>query len=242
MFFAKNKYKKEPIFKKNDYFAEKFAMEIRHLLKKNIPFITHKNSLGEVRDFLKKYSVTHFPVFDNGDFSGMISSEVIENQEDNELVNSFSYDLEFFHTDENAHWSEVIELFAKNDCSIIPVLNSGVCVGFYFRNDFAELLYQTPFLEEVGNFIVLEKNRNSFSFSEISQIVESNQAKILGIFISDFIDEMVQITLKINTNAVNEILQTFRRYGYWIVLENKDDTYLQDLKEKTDYFQKYISF
>lgn len=217
-------------------------MEIHHLLKKNIPLMSLKNSLNEARDFLKKYSATHFPVFNNGEFSGMISSEAIENQEDNELVNSFLYDLEFFHADENAHWSEVMELFSKNNSNIIPVLKSGVCMGFYFRDDFTELLHKTPFLEEVGNFIVLEKNRNYFSFSEVSQIVESNQGKILGIFISDFIDDIVQITLKINSDSVNEILQTFRRYGYWVVLENKDDAYLKDLKEKTDYFQKYINF
>ena len=40
-----------------------------------------------------------------------------------------------------------------------------------------------------------------YSFSEISQIVESNNAKILGAFLSNFDNELAEITVKINNTG-----------------------------------------
>ena len=57
--------------------------------------------------------------------------------------------------------------------------------------------------------IVVEKGYNDFSFSEISQIVESNDAKLLGAFISKTENDLTQITLKIGNAGLSTILQSF---------------------------------
>ena len=51
----------------------------------------------------------------------------------------------------------------------------------------------------------------------------------------------MQITLKIASGSVNEIIQTFRRYGYSIISENQEDSYLEGLKERSDYLDKYLN-
>ena len=51
---------------------------------------------------------------------------------------------------------------------------------------------------------------SDYSFNEISQIVESNDAKLLGAFVSSIENDIVQITLKINNTSFNEIIQTFK--------------------------------
>jgi hypothetical protein len=50
----------------------------------------------------------------------------------------------------------------------------------------------------------------------------------------------MQATIKINSEDINEIIQTFRRYNYNVISEHKDDFYLQDLKDRSDYLQKYL--
>ena len=77
--------------------------------------------------------------------------------------------------------------------------------------------------------------------SQIAQIVESNGGKLFGSFISSSTTQSVQITLKIASGSVNEIIQTFRRYGYRIISENQEDTYLEGLKERSDYLDKYLN-
>ena len=107
-------------------------------------------------------------------------------------------------------------------------------------SDILDLFCTSPFLINEGIIIVVEKNKKDFSISEISQIIEVNGGKILGLYRSLDISDNSQATIKINSEDINEIIQTFRRYNYNIVSEHKDDFYLQDLKDRSDYLQKYL--
>jgi hypothetical protein len=69
--------------------------------------------------------------------------------------------------------------------------------------------------------------------SQITQIIESNNGKLLGLFVSEADVENVQITIKIAIGAMNDIIQTFRRYNYEIVSEHQEDNYLNSLKERS---------
>ena len=75
---------------------------------------------------------------------------------------------------------------------------------------------------------------------EVTQIVETNGGKILGIYISEKQDGFVQITLKVISNEINEIMHTFRRYNYEIISTHENDIYLEDLKNRSEYLQKYL--
>jgi hypothetical protein len=77
--------------------------------------------------------------------------------------------------------------------------------------------------------------------SQITQIVESNNGKLLGLFISESSIDSVEITLKITLGAMNEIIQTFRRYNYEIISEHQEDNYINNLKERSDYLDKYLN-
>ena len=52
--------------------------------------------------------------------------------------------------------------------------------------------------------------------------------------------DSIQVTLRILTKDINEIIQTFRRYNYNLVLDHKDDVYLEDLKDRSEYLKKYL--
>ncbi|HAI37875.1 MAG TPA: acetoin utilization protein acuB, partial [Maribacter sp.] len=73
------------------------------------------------------------------------------------------------------------------------------------------------------------------------QIVESNNAKLIGGFITDTQNDIVQVTLKITANNYNKVVQTFRRYNYHILFGNSDDEFLEDLKKRSDYLDKYLN-
>jgi len=51
----------------------------------------------------------------------------------------------------------------------------------------------------------------------------------------------VHITLKIITEDLSGVLQTFRRYGYGILSEKEDDSYREELKNISRYFEKYLN-
>ena len=82
---------------------------------------------------------------------------------------------------------------------------------------------------------------NDYSFSEIAQIIESNNATLFGAFVSAIDQEMAEIILKISLHDISNTIQTFRRYGYHIINEIHEDRYLQYLKERADYLEKYLN-
>jgi hypothetical protein len=100
---------------------------------------------------------------------------------------------------------------------------------------------ETPFLKEPGDIIIIKKGVLDYSISQIVQIVESNNGKLLGLFVSETDLSTIQITLKISVGAMNEIIQTFRRYNYEIISEHKEDNYINTLKERSDYLEKYLN-
>ena len=88
--------------------------------------------------------------------------------------------------------------------------------------------------------IVIEKSAADYSFSEICQIVESNDAKILGVFISKMENDITQITVKVGHTGINAIVQTFRRYNYNVVSNHQEDRFIEDLKKRSQYLEKYL--
>ena len=77
--------------------------------------------------------------------------------------------------------------------------------------------------------------------SQVAQIVESNNGRLLGCFISESLGDKVQITVKISLGGLSEIIQTFRRYNYDIISEHQEDAYLNTLKDRSDYLDKYLN-
>ena len=139
-------------------------------------------------------------------------------------------------------WLDVLEVFAKNHTNLVPVLDeNNKYVGYYEISDIMNFFNETPFLKEAGDIIIIKKGVLDYSISQIVQIVESNNGKLLGLFVSETDLSSIQITLKISVGAMNEIIQTFRRYNYEIISEHKEDNYINTLKERSDYLDKYLN-
>ncbi|TGD57243.1 CBS domain-containing protein [Flavobacterium humi] len=201
-----------------------------------------QESVAAVQDFFVEVPFSHFPVLEEGVFVGNLSSEDVETFDFDKKISDYKYTLEGFFTKNNAIWLDVLEVFAHNQSNILPVLDeNNSYLGYYEIDDIIRFFNETPFLKEPGNILIIEKNTNEYSFSQISQIIEGNDGRLLGLFISDITNETVQITIKIAVGGMNEIIQTFRRYEYEIISEHQEDSYLKILQERSDYLDKYLN-
>jgi hypothetical protein len=104
-----------------------------------------------------------------------------------------------------------------------------------------KLFNETPFIKETGGIIIVKKAAIDYSMSQITQIVESNNGKLLGLFVSDSNNETIEITIKVTLGVMNDIIQTFRRYNYEIISEHNEDNYINNLKERSDYLDRYLN-
>lgn len=200
------------------------------------------NSIASVQDFFADTIFTHFPVIEERIYLGSINAEDAETFDFDKNISDYRFNLEGFFVRTTMVWLDVLEVFAKNHTNILPVLTpDNTYAGYYEMHDIIRFFNETPFLKEDGGIIIIEKAVLEYSMSEVAQIVESNGAKLLGSFISNSTLQNIQVTLKIASGSVNEIIQTFRRYGYVIISENEDDSYLSNLKERSDYLDKYLN-
>lgn len=216
--------------------------EIKDYITNDYKAIDSVETIAGVQDFFADVAFSHFPIVEESIYIGSISAEDVETFEPDKKIAEYRYTLESFFARTNMIWLDVLEVFAKNNTNLVPVLDeTNQYVGYYEIQDIIKFFNETPFLKEQGGIIVIRKGVLDFSMSQIAQIVESNNGKILGMFISDSDVSTVEITIKISLGAINEIIQTFRRYNYEIVSEHQEDNYINNLKERSDYLDKYLN-
>ena len=198
--------------------------------------------VGELQAIFKQLTYSHVPVLKEQVYLGCLSETDVYCFESQEAVSEVLYAIEGFFVRDSSMWLDVLEAFAQNNSNIMPVLDAqNNYIGYYQLIDIISLFNRTPFFSEPGGIVVIEKGHTDFSFSQISQIVEANNAKLLGAFISKTENDLTQITLKIGTVGLSTILQEFRRFGYTIISGHEDDTFLRTLKERSAYLDTYLN-
>ena len=216
--------------------------EITNYITNDFRAIDSQETIASVQDFFADVNFSHFPVLENGIFIGSIASDDVETFDTDKKAIDYKYTLERFFARKSMLWLDVLEVFAKNHTNLVPVLDeNNIYVGYYEIEDIMKFFHETPFLKEPGGIIVVKKGVLDYSMSQITQIIESNNGKLLGLFISESDVESVEVTLKITLGAMNEIIQTFRRYNYEIISEHQEDNYINNLKERSDYLDKYLN-
>ncbi|WP_067145028.1 CBS domain-containing protein [Pseudotamlana agarivorans] len=218
-------------------------MKLSEYIINDIKPLDIESKVSDLQLLFNQLTFSHIPVSDeNNAFIGSFSEADAYCFEKTKSLTEYKYSIEGFFVQDTTLWLDVLEAFAKNSTNIMPVLNDkNEYLGYYELNDIISLFSDSPFFTESGGVLVIEKGTNDYSFSEISQIVESNGGKILGAFISRMSSDLAQITLKIGQTDITDVIQTFRRYSYNIVSGHEQDGYIETLKERSDYLKKYLN-
>jgi hypothetical protein len=216
-------------------------MSIEEFILNDIEICSLENKIRELQIIFNELSYSHLPVEKDGVYLGCISDTDIRCLDGEKTLADYQYILDGFFSREDDHWLETLQTFALNQTNILPVLSlENKYLGYLELHDIISSFNDTPFLNEPGGILVLEKGAREYSFSEVGQIVESHNAALLGMFVSSKENDLTQITLKLSTTGLNEILQTFRRYGYTIVSDHQEDSFRENLKDRSDYLDKYL--
>ena len=217
-------------------------MNLSAYIINDIKPLLNTSLVSDLQRLFTQSTYSHIPVKNDDDiYLGCISETDAHCFDSEKPIEDYRYSGEGFFVRDDTNWLDVLEAFAQNSANIMPVLNaSNKYLGYYELNDIIGLFNETPFFSENGAILIVEKGVIDYSFSEISQIVESNDGKLLGAFMSKIENDVAQITLKIGNTGLSEIMQTFRRYSYNIVSGHEEDTYLEGLKERSDYLNKYL--
>ncbi|WP_100610888.1 CBS domain-containing protein [Confluentibacter lentus] len=218
-------------------------MKLSEYIINDIKPLNRNSKISDLQMMFNQLTYSHIPI-ENDDhiYLGCFSETDAHCFESDKPLSEFSHAFEDFFVRNTTLWLDVLEAFARNSANIMPVLDEkNKYLGYYELNDIISLFGDSPFFTAPGGILVIEKGINDYSMSEISQIVESNNGKILGAFVSRIKNDVVQITIKIGNVGLSSIIQTFRRYSYNVVSGHEEDSYIESLKERSDYLNKYLN-
>jgi acetoin utilization protein AcuB len=220
-------------------------MLAKELISDVVPALRTSDTGLQALSWMDIFRISHLPIVNNQEFLGLISDQDIYdlNMAD-EAIGNHKLSLFSPFVYNSQHIFDAIELISRLKLSIIPVLDENKkYLGLITQNDLLHQIAELSALKNPGSIIELELNVNDYSLSEISRIVEGNDAKILGLYISSPEDSMkMNITIKLNTTDVTSILQTFNRYNYTIKGSFQQNDEMESLlHNRYELFMKYLS-
>jgi signal-transduction protein with cAMP-binding, CBS, and nucleotidyltransferase domain len=218
-------------------------MIAQNLLSEIVPSLRPADSGQKALNWMEIFRISHLPVVEGKRLIGLISDKIIYDLNIiDKPVGDYADHLLSPHIHTNQHIYEVFSIISVLKLSAVPVLDlhhqyCGMITVFDLAQKFAELVA----VQEPGGVIVLELNSIDYSLSQIAQIVEGNDAKILSFYISHEAESnQIAVTLKINVIDLSAIIQTFVRYDYNIKAVYMDDSIIQNLYD--DRFDQLMKF
>ena len=220
-------------------------MRAIELIAGEIPPLTHNDSAQKALNWMEEFKVSHLPVLKNGNFVGVISeTDLLDKMELDKTLDVLFQHLPRPYAVETDHIYQVLSKIAEFKLSLIPILsNSEKYIGCTSVHHLLTLIANTGSIKENGGIIVLEMAKNDYSLSQIAQIVESNDAKILSSYIMISPDSMnIEVTIKVNQIELDRVIRTFQRYDYHIKASFQKSSLEEDLKFRYEALMNYLNF
>jgi acetoin utilization protein AcuB len=194
---------------------------------------------------MEEFRVSHMPIVNNIEFLGVISDTDIYNMNSfDDPVGNHPLSVTGAYVVEDEHIYDVIKTFAEHKLTLLPVVSEkNHYLGVITLQSLTGHLAAITAVDNPGGIIVLEVNEKDYSLSEIAQIVESNDAKVLSLYLNSLPDSTrLEITLKLNLIDIGPVLQTFNRYNYLVKASYSDkDVYNEGIQDRFDSLMNYLN-
>lgn len=220
-------------------------MLARELISDVVTSLKTSDSGTKALSWMEVFRIKHLPIVNHREFLGLISdSDIYDLNDPDEPVGNHNLSLQKPYVNEEQHIYEVIELLSRMELTLVPVLNhEKQYLGVITQEDLTRKFAHLSAMQQPGGIIELEMNQNDYSLSEISQIVESNNGRILSLYVASSDDNArLRVTLKINLTDLTSVMETLNRYNYTVVSSHMNSEDLDEFyQERFDVFLKYLN-
>jgi acetoin utilization protein AcuB len=220
-------------------------MVAKDLISEVIPSLKTSDTGQTALNWMEIFRISHLPIVNNQDFLGLISdADIYDMNQPEEPIGNHELTLFKPYVDGEQHIFEVIGLASRLKLSVVPVLdNSNHYKGVITISDLIRHLAGISSMDQPGGIVVLEMIDRDYSLSQIAQIVEGNNVKVLSMYITSPPESTkLEVTLKLNTGDLASVIRTFERYNYdvktWVSNNDSMDNFYS---ERFDHLMKYLN-
>lgn len=195
-------------------------------------------------NWMDEFKVSHLPIVNKHEYLGLLSdTDILDLNITDDEIGKCKLSLIRPFVKEGQHIYEVIKMVSAMKLSVLPVLNEhDQYVGLIPVTHLLQQFSTLAATNEPGGIIVLEMNIHDYSLTQIAQIVEGNDGKILSSYLRNLPEStQLEVTLKLNKEDLSGILQTFFRYNYNVKASFHQSEFNDDMKNRFDSFMNYIN-
>ena len=218
-------------------------MIAKQLLSQRLFPLKVSDTCGKAIDFMNESDIAFLPVVDDDKHLGYIAVSDILDAAPEEPVIGYINNAAVSKVHSNQHFFEIITIFSEIHSSTISVVDEqDKFIGIIAAKELVNKLASLNAFSQPGSIITLEVPSISYSLSEISRIIEYNNAKILSLYVNTVEDApaQLQVSIKLNTADIKSVLATFERYGYPIVASYFRDVDDDSLKDRYNSLMKFL--
>lgn len=211
-------------------------------LSTNIFPLKKNDSVEDAILLMHDWNVTCLPVVDAGVIIGYASlPELTRLNKKDKLIHHLKQGVIQLGSSQ-IHLFEILKLFSEHALSTISIVEQDNFVGIISKAELVEA-YKNSSLLQPGAIIQLQMSSRNYSLSEISRLIESNDVKIIHMYIKSLNDDEghIEVSLKLNSNDIKNVLTTLERYQYQITgVFNASETD-DNMKVRFDNLIKYLN-
>ena len=162
------------------------------------------------------FKMSYLPVTEDGIYIGVISEDEIYDKEMfDEPISDFGM-LKAPYVGSTQHVFDALAVATQFSLPIVPVVNAErKYLGCITSKNLLDALAKISNVRAKGAVLVLEMGVHDYSMSEIARIVESENAKIISSYITEYEDSTrMDVTLVVNMSEISPVVKSLERYGY----------------------------
>lgn len=220
-------------------------MLVNQLVSNHYPTAEPDDQIFRALQLMEDFDIYHIAVLDHKKYLGLLSKDdLLDADDDTIAVKELTSRMLQKSVKPDEHFLSALKLASQNNLSLVPVVNNEQeWEGAIPYIELIKASAQFTGAEELGAVIVLEMERKSYSFGEISRLVETNDAYITQ-FNTFFEAEtsLLVVTIKINKMEISDIISTFQRYEYIIRYFIGEEQYENELRYNYDHLMSYLKF
>ena len=220
-------------------------MIAEELINEMIPALKPTDTAEKAILWMEELKTNQLPVIEERTFKGLISEDIIlESNDLDRKIGDFMLLSENCYVHEDQHLFDIIRLAQECDSELVAIVNSkGEFMGVSRHEDTMKAFSNTLAVQGQGGILVLEMRYMDYSMAEISRLVESDDAKILGSYLSQDNKDpnMVYLTLKINKEDLTTVVATLERFDYKVVAKFHESNNIETERERLDNLLNFIN-
>lgn len=191
-------------------------MTAENYIDTSIPYVTPDYTCSRVLSLMDTFKMSYLPVVENDIYLGMVSEdELYDKSLFEEKMSEFGI-MRAPLVLSTQHVLDVLAVATHFSVPIVPVVNADrKYLGSVTSQNLLNALSKITNVQSKGAVLVLEMGVHDYSLSEIARIVESENAKLISSYVTEYEDSTrIDVTLVVNMAEISPVVKSLERYGY----------------------------